>query len=418
MSRNRMPLVGAVSATLALTAPVSKAVDVGGFDFTGSGFLTLAVGQMLNGSRERASDYRKPFFASDYAQAGVYDGRSSLQWKPDSKLGLQGTVSFPDRRLSVTGQVVSRGARDGEVNLEWLYASLKLDEHFTVQAGRKRIPMFYYSDTQDVGFALPWVHLPSQLYGWEAVNYNGLNLAYQGQWGGWSSTVNLLAGSEAKKESGYWKIYRGKENRTDIQWKDIVGGDITLSRDWFETRLVYLQSRVRQKNVSGTWDGAQIAGLDSYGQDPLGLGSTPESSYGPMGRQKIYGLTFNVDYHNFLVRSEAVFIDHNREMGYKDHAYILGVGYRFGKWTPMVTISDYHSQAIASGGADPDGQEATRTTSLVVRYDLTTSSALKVQFDSQKDRSGPNYTLDGSGTVAGNRYGNARLLTVSYDMVF
>ncbi len=418
MSCYRMAPVAAISATLSLTAPLGHAVEVGGFDFAGSGFLTLAVGQMLNGGHERASDYRKPFFATDYAQGGVYDGRSGLQWKPDSKLGLQGTVTFPGKRLSITGQIVSRGARDGEVNLEWLYASFKLDDQFTLQAGRKRIPMFYYSDTQDVGFALPWVHLPSQLYGWEAVNYNGVNLAYQGQWGGWASTINLLAGSEGKKESGYWKIYRGKNNRTDIQWKDIVGGDITLAKDWFETRLVYLQSRVRQRNVSGTWDGAQIVGLDTYGQDPLALGSTPESSYGPSGRQKIYGLTFNADYNNFLLRSEAVFIDHNRAMGFKDHAYILGVGYRFGKWTPMLTVSDYHSQAIAAGGADPDGQEATRTTSLVLRYDLTTSSALKIQFDSQKDRSGPNYTLDGSGSVPGNRYGNARLLTVSYDMVF
>jgi hypothetical protein len=418
MSFKKIPLAAALASALSLAASVGHAVEIGGVNLAGSGFLTAAAGMILNGSDDVASAYKKPFYASDYAQGGVYEGNDRLLWKPDSKLGLQGTATFPGQRLSLTGQIVARGARDGKVNLEWLYAGYKLNDNFTLQAGRKRIPMFYYSDTQDIGLALPWVHLPSQLYGWEAVNYKGVNLSYQGQWGDWSSAVNLLAGSEAMKESGYWKIYRGRENRTDIKWQNIVGGDITLSKGWLETRFVYLQSKVRQKNVSGTWDGAQIEGLNSYGKDPLGLGTGSESDYGPTGRQKIYGLTFNVDYNNFLVRSETIFIDHNKEMGYKDHAFIVGVGYRFGKWTPMLTVSDYRSQAITSAGADSKAQEAMRTTSLVLRYDLTTSSDIKIQFDSQKDRSGPNYTLDGSGSVPGNRYGDARLLTISYDMVF
>lgn len=408
MNNKKWPLAIALGSLLAAGSSAALALEVGGIDLSGSGFLTLGVGKMVGGSKGEASDRPRPMFVADYAQGGVYDGRSGLQWQPDSKLGLQGTAIFPDKRFSVTGQVVSRGARDGQVNLEWLYASYKLNDNFTLQAGRKRIPMFYYSDTQDVGLALPWTHLPGQLYGWEAVNYNGVNLTYQGQWGSWSSTINLVAGNEAKKESGYWKVYRGKENRTDIKWDDILGGDITLSRDWLETRFVYLQSKVRQKNVSGTWDPT----TDSY--DP----TTIDANYtSPANRQQIYGLTFNVDYNNLLVRSEFIHINHNQAAGYKDFAQIFGVGYRFGKWIPMVTLSNYRSQAITAVGSPSDGQEAHRTMVYTLRYDLTPSSAIKVQYDVQKDRSGPTYTLDGSG-VMGNRFGNARLLTATYDMVF
>lgn len=412
MSFNQLPLAVALTSALSLFTAPAQAVELGGIDFTGSGFLTLAAGKMLGGSSNgRASDYERPIFVSDYAQAGIYDGRSGLQWAPDSKLGLQGIATFPDKRFSITGQVVARGAQDGKVNLEWLYASYKLNNQFTLQAGRKRIPMFYYSDTQDIGFALPWVHLPSQLYGWEAVNYNGVNLAYQGQWGEWSSAVNVLAGKESKKESGYWKVYRGKDNRTDIKWDDIIGGDITLSRDWLETRFVYIQSKMRQKNVSGSWDGALTPGADTYGQT---LDTAPDSGYtSPAFRQQIYGLTVNIDYNNFLVRSEFIHINHNRDAGYKDFAQILGVGYRFGRWTPMITVANYRMQPILSSGADPDGYEAHRTTSYTLRYDLTTSSALKVQYDHQKDRGGSTNTMDGA-----NRLGDARLLTVAYDMVF
>ena len=407
MDFKKLPLTLAVTGALALTGASAQAIEVAGIDLTGSGFLTLGAGKMLGGSKGEASDYKRPFFVADYAQAGIYNGTSGLQFKPDSKLGVQGTATLPGSGFSVTGQLVARGARDGNVNLEWLYASYKVNDQWTFQAGRKRIPMFFYSETQDVGLTLPWTHLPGQLYGWEAVNYNGANLSYQGQWGNWSSAINLVAGNEGKNESGYWKVYRGKNNRTDVRWDDILGGDLSLSKDWLETRFVYLQSKVRQKNVSGSWD----ANPDSptYGQ----LIGAESDFTTPANRQQIYGVSFNIDYHNFLVRSESIYINHNQEAGYKDHAQILGLGYRFGKITPMLTVSDYRSQAIVSSGAESDAQEAHRTTSLTLRYDLTPSSDIKVQFDSQKDRSGPNYTIDGY-----NRFGNARLLTATYDMVF
>jgi hypothetical protein len=44
-----------------------------------------------------------------------------------------------------------------------------------------------------------------------------------------------------------------------------------------------------------------------------------------------------------------------------------------------------------------------------LRYDLNDTSAVKIQFDDQHERGGPDYQP---------RYGNARLLTFSYDQVF
>ncbi|MDP2751876.1 MAG: hypothetical protein Q8O31_04625, partial [Rhodocyclaceae bacterium] len=106
--------------------------------FSGNGFLTLGVGKMLGGDSGRVLDREGPLFISDYAQAGVYDGRSGLQMKPDSKLGLQGGVALIGTGLSATAQVVVRGARE-TVNLEWLYGSYVLNENTTLQAGRKRL---------------------------------------------------------------------------------------------------------------------------------------------------------------------------------------------------------------------------------------------------------------------------------------
>jgi hypothetical protein len=390
-----MALLGALAA-----ASNSYAAGDSGIEYSGSGFMTIGIGRMLGGTRGNVADYNCPCFTADYAQAGVYDGRSSLQWRPDSKIGVQGSASHND--LSLTAQVVARGADTGSVGLEWLYGSYKLNDKFTIQAGRKRLPMFYYSDVQDVGVALPWAHLPPQLYGWEVVNYNGVNVAYQDKFGDWSANMNLLAGNETKKESGYWKIYNGRQNRTDSKWSNIVGGDLTLTRDWLETRLVYIQSETQTKNVSGIWD-------------PLTQQYTGgnQTDFSPPARQQIYGLAINADYQNWLVRTEAIYINRPGAT-WKDSAEIVGVGYRIDKWQPMLTWANYHS--MAANGGDPTALEAHATTSLTLRYDLTTSSDLKLQYDSQKDHSGTNWTVPA--VPGGTPYGDARLLTLAYDMVF
>lgn len=379
------------------------AQNTSGVEFVGSGFLTVGVGKMLGGTKGNVSDYDCPCFNADYAQAGVYENKSGLQWKPDTKLGVQGSAFFDNRRFGVTTQLVARGARDGEINLEWLYGSYKVNDKVTVQFGRKRLPMFYYSDTQDIGVALPWAHLPPQLYGWEAVNYNGANVMFQDAIGDWTATLNLMAGSETFKDSGYWKVYTGRRSQTDVRWKNIVGGDLTLQKDWLEVRFVHLQSKTQTKIVKkGTWDPATQTYDGALDDDWW-----PQPAF----KQRIYGMAVNVDYDNWLVRSELIRIDRPGQ-SFRDFASIVGVGYRWGKWQPIITHSRYWGEAVRDrfgNPADSSALEGHYTVALTLRYDLTTSSAIKLQYDRQNDQSGRNWSPN---------YGNSRLLTATYDMVF
>lgn len=370
-----------------------------GPEFSGSGFMTLAAGKMLGGKGGNVGGYNCPCFVSDYAQAAIYDGRSALQWNPDSKLGLQGSISFDDRLFSITAQAVARGAGNGAADLEWFYGSYKLNEKITLQAGRKRLPMFYYSDAQDLGFSLPWTHLPSWLYGWQAVNYNGISMEYQSQLGDWSANVNLLAGNEHRKDSGYWKVYgNGRQSVTNVNWTNIAGGDLTLSKDWFETRVVYIQSNTQDVNVSGAWNYATL----SY-DPPTGLA--------PVAKQKIYGLTLKADYRDWLLFNEFIYIDHPG-LTYKDFAQIVSVGYRYDEWLPMVTWGHYRGVVVAGGvlpGAPASVPNSQQTVTLSLRYDLTTSSDLKLQYDDTSDHSAAGFNP---------LYGSSRLLTFAYDRTF
>lgn len=358
-----------------------QAGSVQAVEFSGSGFLTLAAGKMFD------AELSDGYVVVDYGQAGIYDA-DEVSIGPDSKLGLQGVLTF-NPQWSATGQIVSRGAHDGDVNLEWLYATFQATDDLTLQFGRKRLPLFYYSESQDVGLSLPWVRLPAQAYGWDVVNFTGANLIHQGNLGGWSSTAEAYFGRENRKDNPYQQIYTGRDVRTDEKWTNIIGADWTLSRDWLELRLAAMRSN---------WE--------TY--DPESDSKTDN------GKQTFISLASMVDYENWVVRAELSKIDRPDYDLTPEHdwAVLFGVGYRFGKWLPMLTHAEFH------GDYDDPTVTDERTTNLALslRYDLSASSAIKVQYDITHDNSTPVGGLtsyNDSGT-----YGDSKLLTISYDRVF
>lgn len=383
--------LGVVSGAGAQESPIK---------FSGSGFLTVAAGKILgDGDKRDVVGWNCPCFVSDYAQGGIYEDKG---WtiKPDSKLGLQGKVQF-GKDFSVTGQVVSRGAKDGDVNVEWVYASYDINPNLTIQAGRKRLPLLYYSESQDVGVTYPWAHLPPQVYGWEIVNYNGANLLYRDQFGSWSTTLNVFGGKETAKDNGYWKVYNGKNSETNSRWDSITGAELVLSRDWFEGRVGYIKSYYQNQTVIDA-SGAAVV-------EDATAGTSPEWS-AKGSKQTIYSVSANVDFDNLIMRAEYLFM---KRPGYNetDTSKMFGIGYRIGKFLPMVSVADYQF-GLPDGYVDgTETVEGHRVTSLVLRYDLTASSALKAQYDYWRDHSDANYR-------SGFPYGNSKMISLAYDLVF
>ena len=377
----RLLSIAVLAATLAPTPATAQSAPAPAYEFTASGFLTAAAGRILSGTHDPDTNggFTCPCFIADYAQAGIYE-QGPWRAAPDSKLGAQARIATADQRYSFTAQVVSRGAARGAVNLEWAYGAVQLNPHLTLQLGRKRLPLFAYSEVQDVGLALPWIHLPPQLYGWEIVNYNGANLLYQGTWGGWASSANLFAGHETARDAGYWKIYNGKHSRTDSRWTQIVGGEVKFARGGFDARYVYMQSFTQNRQHEDE-----------------------SAEYGDRKRQRIHGLSFSLERGQWLGKLESLWIDRRADYG-RDQAQMAAIGYRVGRFTPLLSFSNYRALPNEGGIA-----ERHRTTSLVLRYDLTTTSALKVQFDQWRDRSAEGYE---------SMHGHSRLVTISYDRVF
>ncbi|MDD4963931.1 MAG: hypothetical protein PHI11_08455 [Gallionella sp.] len=372
-----------------LSSPLAAAIEMAGVDFQGSGFLTLAAGTILNhAAAQPFGSYHCPCFLSDLAQGGVYQ-QGGVQWQPDTKLGLQGSAVFSPR-FSVTGQIVARGAAGGQLDFEWLYADWKLNDKLTVQVGRKRLPLLYHSESQDVGMMYPWVHLAQQVYGWEIVNYNGLNVLYKDDWGDWSSAMNFFSGEEKVKNSRFWQMYNGLNTRTDSRWSNIIGLDLSLSKDWFDGRVAYIQS--------------DIQNTDLFAADPLAFGvKTP---------QHIYSASLNADNQQWVVRTEFMYIDRRASYG-EDFSQSYSLGYHLGHWLPMISFHNYYQALLA-----PDAllSEAHSTTSILLRYDISPVSAVKLQFDRWQNKADPAFFTANPNAVT--PLGHVDLLTVSYDQVF
>ena len=363
-----------------LSSPSVLAVD-----YSYSGFMTVGLGRVLSGSVSGQNEVGIdcPCMITDYSQAAFYEDSWSL--KPDSKVGLQGSVMF-NEQLSLTGQVVSRGSRDFKLNMEWVYLSYQVNDNNTVQVGRKRLPLFYYSEQQDVGFTYPWVHLPGQTYGWEAVNYNGLNWSHNVQFGDWSGIVNVFGGSETRKDSDYLKLYSGLDSESDTKWSGIFGAEMVLSKDWFEGRLMVMQSDTQGRVVSDGEDWSEKA------------------------MQQIYGASALVDYNDYLLTAELFYSDRTESYG-RDLAYTLSAGKRFDGYLVLFTHGLYQQKIYQDNPEEvtETDREKHRNTSIVVKFDVSASSDFKVQFEHWQDYSGSWFK---------ENYGDANTLSMAYNLVF
>lgn len=357
-------------ALLALFNPILAQSE----DVTFTGFMSIVGGKVLNGSRTTPFlGVDCPCFISNWNTLSTYNKNFNLLH--ESRVGVRMNANIT-KSLTGVVQVDAKGTEGSSgASMEWAYLSYTPADDWAVQLGRKRLPIYYYSDFMDVGFAYPWVRPPQDLYGWEINNFNGATLVHNGHFADWNSRASVFYGREDSSSNvlaGYF--YPGMN--VDLAWRDILGADLELSRDWFNVRMVYIQSKVD---------------LSSEGVTLINKGT-----------QRIYGISANVDYNNWLIRSEFSYFDRWQDMGYQSKAGMVSVGYHIGNYTPLVTYSRYRD-ANSYGGPNWESD----TLALTLRYDLNPTSSIKVQYDKFRELSLPDSTT-----------GNARLLSVSFDKIF
>ena len=345
-----------------------------------TGFLSVVGGKILSGNLDenyigptQINGNDCPCYTADWNNAGVYTKNFSL--KPESRVGIQATYK-PNANTTFVGQLASRGT-DSTPNIQWAYGGYKLDKNWEIQVGRKRIPLYYYSDFQDIGVSYPWVTPPPELYGWEATNYNGGSIRYNANVGDINLVASVFMGAEKVKDSLYQKLYY--PGKTEISWKKLAGGDIEANAGVVTARAVYLQAEVSTINAG------------------IALKNTAKLS--------AYGIAINMDFDTYFILSELTQLKRDftaNQYTVTAPALTVGAGMRFGAWTPFINFAKYTEKTSDLTRYAP---QSFKRSSITLRYDIGSSSAIKVQLDKNTDNT--------------NNYGGSnRLFRVSYDRVF
>ncbi|MES2015211.1 MAG: hypothetical protein V4484_01850 [Pseudomonadota bacterium] len=344
-----------------------------------SGFVSIVGGKISGAAMPH--DYAGPTtidgndcpcYTADWGNAGIYRQRFSLA--PESRAGIQAKYTL-NPQINFVGQVVVRGS-DTTPNLQWAYASFAPTKNWEFQLGRKRIPLYFYSDFQDIGASYPWITVPPELYGWEATNYNGASARYKGALGETNFNASLFAGRETVTDSLYQKLYY--DGRTKVTWSKLFGGDLELTHGALTVRMVYMQTTVRSVNA--------LVDLDDT------------------ARLKAYGVAANLDLDNWFVLTELTQLTRDFDAGYRvtAPAFTVGAGYHFGDWTPFLNYARYTER---TSDLDVYAPQSYRRASFTLRYDLDARSAIKGQIDRHQD-------------VTHNFGGDVTVLRLSYDRLF
>lgn len=196
-------------------------------------FATFTVWLMLAPS-QAWSDWA----VSGYASIGAgrlqdknmeFQDYTSDEWnfEGDSALGLQLNLNLAER-LSLTAQVVSRGhhwddTEPFEPELDWLFLSYQLNDHWRTRFGRMRTPLFFYSETIDVGYSYVWARPPTDVYAPVTLpfsNFDGADLFYVSTLGEFDMDVQLLAGTMERSR-----------DTVEITVEPLIGGNLSLHSD-------------------------------------------------------------------------------------------------------------------------------------------------------------------------------------------
>lgn len=286
--------------------------------------------------------------ASDmsYGDLGIDDNYSTAAV---SKLGIQMTFAVADN-MDLTGQLVSKGSQDYNIESEWAYLSYRPTSDLTLRVGRQRIPYYLLSEYLDVGYAYPWVRPPIELYNIPISSTDGLGLLYDMFVGDVKLSVQAYAGAASDRS-------------------EALDGQFELNQAWgtalfaeygdFTFRLGYNRSHldIADRDAGGVGDNL-ITGIQGTIDlnnalanpqlAPFGAQSI-EQTIDPVaeGNYKSYYQSAGMMYDNgeLLVIAELAklevedFTFPGTESGY------ITVGYRFGQWTPHVTFAKYYTHA-------------------------------------------------------------------------
>jgi hypothetical protein len=378
-----------------------------------SGFGTLGV--------VHSSEKNADFTSSVLKRHGA--GRTH-SWSPnvDSRLGAQ--LDLSQGRWSAVLQVISEQRLDGSYRpeLEWANVKYQLTPDLALRAGRIALPMFLSADYRKVGYTVPWVRPPAEVYGTLPIaNSDGVDVTWR-----WSAGAVRNA-----TQVHYGRTDLDLNDSKDASARDMVGLSHSLEAGAFSARASVIHAKVRLG--IGT---EMFSALRQFGPQGTALAERYEADN---VRATVYGVGFSYDPGHWFVTAETGRIRTDSFIG-KTRALYGSVGYRHGPFTPYLAFARVRSDepievpALSLHGLPPRQQAALaglragldallrtipvqRTVTAGLRWDLVDDFALKLQYDRVTPQGGSRGTLINT-NGAFNSGDTAHVASIALDFVF
>jgi hypothetical protein len=261
---------------------------------------------------------RDEILTADFYDVGQYT--NDLTFKAESIFAVQARMNFSSD-FGVTAQLVAKGVDNFEPEFDWFYLTYKVKDNLTLLAGRRNIPMYYFSEYSEVGYAYPWMRPPSNLYWWQVTQFNGISALYDFEFSNYSSTLTFFYGNEYSNENVemlyYDKLYGGSARTVNEFWTNIAGMNWNVSGDFFDLRLVYFTNDRDRETIQ------QDGSIDPY---------TPFS-------QTFYGIGGSVSLSQFTVLFDWNFVEYGDARGTEFPTYLISVVYNMDDIQPYISYS-------------------------------------------------------------------------------
>lgn len=385
-------------------------------DIQWSGYGSIAMGAVIGGQEDVSGEKE---FQVDFYDYAYYT--EDYDFKPESMLALQGNSDLSEG-ASLTFQLVAKGTDEFRPDLDWFYLSYNLMDDLKLMVGRRNLPMYYFSESMEVGYAAPWVRPPANLYWWEITQFNGLTLTKSIEKGDWETQISGFFGRESQediKSHDYWRTRGGYyyppegtyiAGTSDVEWTDIMGVNLSFASEWADIRVSYFTT-----HYSTTADimlDANNDGIPEYTNadgTPLRSGSSDVTDFD----LSFLGLSGNFMFEHVSILFDYNFVSYDDAYQSEFPTYLMLVTYNSDMYQPYIGFTKASGKITkdVDGYGVGDAEEHQMFTA-GVRYNFHPTISLKMQYDDFQD-------LGDKSSFGDLSYHNdAQLISFSLDFIF
>ncbi len=322
----------------------------------------------------------------------------------DSLFGVQADTRFTPWLSATVQGLVRKNAREGfRGTLSWALLKAKINDEFSVRAGRIGSSSFLISDYRNIGYANTTLRPPIEVYAQMPVDtFDGVDVLFNKNFG--DTTVTAQAGYGGTKV-----LAAARGNTIEIEASRLSIMSIAVERGPLTVRLSRSDTTLNIENNPSDVLLTAIRGAGQRFQLPaLSTMADELSSHNKKASFTAAGAI--LDWKNILVQSEYAVRKVDTNLPDTTSWYLTG-GYRMGKFLPYYTHANVKVDrvvtntiptscaipgclpvlnALSAGVAALTARTDQTSDTLGLRWDFASSAALKVQVDRVRPKSGTN----------------------------